>query len=77
MAVLTPKSGVMSLSIWCLSLCSYFIKFYHEVDKMSSILHKNNYPRDLINKWIKGFLEKSLAPKTIVNTVSKTFKELK
>ena len=77
MAVLTPKSGIMSLSIWCLSLYSYFIRFYYEVDKMRSILHKISYPHDLINKWIKGFLEKSLAPKTIVNTLSKTFKELK
>ena len=38
---------------------------------MKSILYKNSYSRDLVDKWIKYFLDKILAPKTIVSTVPK------
>ena len=33
----------------CLSLCSDFINFHHEIDKLKSILYKNSYPRDLVH----------------------------
>ena len=50
---------------------SDFIKVLHEIDKMKSILYKNSYPRDLADKCIKEFLDKILAPKSVVSTVSK------
>ena len=53
------------------SLCSDFIKFHHEIDKLKSILYKNSYPRDLIDKCIKEFLDKILTPKPVVSTVPK------
>ena len=52
-------------------MCSDFIKFHHEIDKLKSILYKNSYPRDLIDKCIKEFLDKILAPKPLVSTVPK------
>ena len=55
----------------CFSLCSDFIKFHHEIDKLKSILYKNSYSRDLIDKCIKEFLDKILTPKPVVSTVPK------
>ena len=60
-----------SLLFWTLNLCSDFIKLHHEVDKLKSIFHKNSYPRDLVKTCIKGFLEKILAPKTMVSILPK------
>ena len=62
---------IISLLSWCFSLCSDFIKFHHEIDKLKSILYKNSYPRDLVDKCIKEFLDKILAPKPVVSTVPK------
>ena len=56
---------IKSLLFWCFSLCSDFIKFHHEIDKLKSILYKNSYPRDLVDKYIKEFLDKILAPKPV------------
>ena len=68
----TYKIGLMeSLLFWCFSLCSDFIKFYHETNRLKSIFYKNSYPLDLIDKCIKEFLDKILAPKTIVSTLLK------
>ena len=68
----TYKIGLIkSLQFRCFSFCSDFIKFLHEVDKLKNILYKNRYPRDLIDKCIKQFLNKILAPKPVVSTVSK------
>ena len=53
---------IKSLLIRCFSLCSRFIKFHHEVDELKSILHKNSYPRDLVDKFTKEYL----SPITIV-----------
>ena len=55
----------------CFSLCSDFIKFHHEIDKLKSILYKSSYPPDLIDKCINKFLDKILAPKPLVSTVPK------
>ena len=52
-------------------MCSDFIKFHHEIDKLKSILYKNSYLRDLIDKCIKEFLDKILTPKPVVSTVPK------
>ena len=68
----TYKIGLIkSLLFWCFSLCSDFIKFHYEIDKLKSILYKNSYPRDLIDKCIKEFLDKILTPKPVVRTVPK------
>ena len=69
---LKHKIGLIkSLLFRCFSLCSDFIKFHHEIDKLKSILYKNSYLRDLIDKCIKKFLDKILAPKAVVSTVPK------
>ena len=60
---------IKSLLLRCLSLCFYFIKVHHEVDKLKSTLYKNRYPHDLADKCIKNILEKTLAPKTIASAV--------
>ena len=68
----TYKIGLIkSLLFRCFSLCSDFIKFHHEIDKLKSILYKNSYPRDLVDKCIKELLDKILAPKPVVSTVPK------
>ena len=69
------KIGLINSSLsfhrQCFSLYSNFIKFYHEVDTLKSILYKNNCQLDLIDKCINEFLEKLLAPKTKVSAVPK------
>ena len=68
----TYKIGLIkSLLFRCFGLCSNFTKFHHKIDKWKSILYKNSYPRDLVDKCIKKFLDKILAPKPIVSTVPK------
>ena len=68
----TYKIGLIkSLLFQCFSLCSDFIKFHHEINKLKSIQHKNSYPQDLIEKCIKEFLDKMLAPMPVVSTVPK------
>ena len=52
---------IKSLLFRCFSLCSDFITFHHEIDKLKSILYKNNYSHDLVDKCIKEFLDKILA----------------
>ena len=39
--------------------------------KLKNILYKNSYPRSLVEKCIKCFLDKILAPKSVVSTVPK------
>ena len=60
---------IKSLIFPCFSLCPDFIKFHHEIDKLKSILYKNSNPHDLVDKWIKSFLDKKLVPKAVMNTV--------
>ena len=62
---------IKSLLFLCFSLCSDFIKSHHEIDKLRSILYKNSYLHDLVNKCIKEFLDKILAPKPVVGTLPK------
>ena len=65
----TYKIGLIKSLFQCFRLCSDFIKFRHEIDKLKSILYKNSYPRDLLDKCIKELLDKILAPKPVVSTV--------
>ena len=62
---------IKSLLFQCFSLCSDFIKFHHEIDKLKSILYKKCYLPDLFDKCIKEFLDEILAPKPVVSTVPK------
>ena len=41
-----------------------------EIDKLKGTMYKYSYPRDLLDKCIKYILDKILAPKTILITVS-------
>ena len=59
---------IKSLLFRCFSLCFDFIQFHDEIDKLKSILYKNSYPRDLVNKCIKEVLAKILAPKPVAST---------
>ena len=52
------------------SWCSDFIESHHEIVTLKSILYKNSYPRDLVDGCVKEFLDKLLASKTVVSTVS-------
>ena len=68
----TYKIGLIkSLLFRCFRLCSDFIKFHHEIDNLKRILYKNSYPRDLVDKCIKEFLDKILAANPVVGTVPK------
>ena len=68
----TYKIGLIkSLLFRCFGLCSDFIKFHNEIDKLKRILYKNSDPRDLVDKRIKEFLDKILASKPVVSTVPK------
>ena len=60
-----------SLLFQCFSLCSDFVKFHREINTLKSILYKNSYPRDFVDKCIKEFLDRVLTPKTVVDTVPK------
>ena len=55
----------------CFSLCSDFVKFHHEINLLKSIVFKNSYPRDFVDKCIKELLDGKLTPKIVVNTVPK------
>ena len=60
-----------SLLFRCFSLCSDFIKFHQEIDKLKSILNKGSYSHDLVEKCIKEFLGKILAPIPVISTIPK------
>ena len=47
------------------------MKFHHEINILKSILYKNNYPRDFVDKCIKNFLDRVLTQKIVVSTVPK------
>ena len=68
----TYKIGLIkSLLFRCFSLFSDFIKIHYEIDKLKSILYKNSYPHNLVDKYIKEFLDKILASKSVVSTLPK------
>ena len=50
----TYKIGLIkSLLLQCFHLCSDFVKFHHEINILRSILCKNSYSRDFVDKCIK------------------------
>ena len=52
----TYKIGLIkSLLFWCFSLCSDFIKFHHEIDKLKSILFKKSYRVIWLTNALKNF----------------------
>ena len=68
----TYKIGLIKSFLFrCFSFWSDFIKFHHQIDKLKSILYKNSYTCDLVDKCIKELLDKILAPKPVVSTVTK------
>ena len=67
----TYKISLIKSLFRCFSLCSGFIKFHLEIDKLKSTLQNNSYPRDLVDKCIKEFLNKILPPKPVVRAVPK------
>ena len=51
----TYKPGLIeSLLFRCFNLCSDFVKFYHEINTLESILYKNS---DFFDKCTKNFLD--------------------
>ena len=50
---------IKSLLFWCFSLCSDFIIFHRETDKLKNNLYKSNQPIDLVYKCIKEFLDRN------------------
>ena len=53
------------------SICPDFEKFHHEINILKSILYKNSYPRDFVNKCMKKSLDRVLIQKVAVSTVPK------
>ena len=63
----TYKTGlIMSLLFQCFSFRSDFVKFYHEINILKSILYKNSYPCDFVDKYIKEFLDRVLTRKIVL-----------
>ena len=69
----TYESGLIkSLLFRCFNFCLYFVKFHHEINILKSILNKNCYPRDFVDKCIKEFLDRVLTRKVVESIVPKT-----
>ena len=52
----TYKIGLIeALLFQCFNLCSDFVKYHHEINILKSILYKNSYPRDFVDKCVKKF----------------------
>ena len=66
-----PETYKIGLIKSLFKLCSDFIKFHLEIDKLKIIFYKNSYPRDLVDKCVKEVLEKILVPKPAVSAVPK------
>ena len=62
---------LLLLLFQCFSLCSVFIRFNQETDTLNSILYKNSYRGDLVDRCIKEFLDKILALKPVGSRVPK------
>ena len=48
-----------------------FAKFHHETNILKSILYKNSYPWDFVDKCVKQFLDRALTRKVVVSAVPK------
>ena len=49
---------IQSLLSRCFNLGSDFVNFHHEVNILKSILYKDRYPHDFVDKCIKEFLDR-------------------
>ena len=68
----TYKTGLIeSLLFRCFNLCSDFAKFHHEINILKSILYRNNYPRDFVDKCIKKIFRQSINAESCLSTVPK------
>ena len=66
------KTGLIKLlSSQCSSLCLDFVEFHCEINILKSILYKNNYPHDFVDKSIREFLNRALTPEIVVSTAPK------
>ena len=55
----------------CFDLCLDFVKFYHQINILKSILYRNSYPCDFVEKYRKEFLDRVLTRKVVVSTMPK------
>ena len=68
----TYKTGLIKPLLFpYFSLCSDFMKFHHEINTLKSILSKNSYPHDFVDKYIIEFFDSVSMPKIFVSTVPK------
>ena len=68
----TYKTGLIKPLLFpYFSLCSDFMKFHHEINILKSILYKNSYPHDFVDKYIIEFFHSVSMPKIFVRTVPK------
>ena len=62
----TYKTGLIkSLLFRLFNLCSDFVEFHHEINILKSILYKNSYPRDFVDKCLKRFLDRVLTQQVV------------
>ena len=64
-------SLIESLLFRCVNLCSDIVKFHLRINIFKSILYKNSYPHDFVDRYIKKFLDRVLTQKVVVSTVPK------
>ena len=68
----TYKTGLIKPLLFpYFSLCSDFMKFHHEINILKSILYKNSYPHDFVDKYIIEFFDSVSMPNIFVSTVPK------
>ena len=62
---------IKSLLLQCFNLGSDFVKFHYAMNILKSILSKNNYLCDFLDKFVKELLERALTVKVVISTVPK------
>ena len=62
---------IKSLLLHCFNLSSDFVKFLHVMNILKSILSKNNYLCDFLDKFVIELLERALTVKVVISTVPK------
>ena len=62
---------IFTLLSCCYSICSEYILFYLEVEKLREILKKNSYPSCIIELSIRNFLNRLYVPKQVYLTAPK------
>ena len=62
---------IKSLLLQWFNLGSDFVKFHYAMNILKSILSKNNYLCDFLDKFVKELLERALTVKVVISTVPK------